>query len=155
MAQNIPMKQYLASKAGLMSVSVIVLAILSTPYLYFGWNILAINLACATYNLGINIPILLFAGSFNKKRIDLEKSPFMNYQGTGATQWLVGLPLMLLPTLIFYGVFTIADSEIAIIVLAVFGIIGLAMRNFIMDKIAEGYRKRKYATINGFKQQEN
>jgi hypothetical protein len=79
----------------------------------------------------------------------------MNYQGTGATQWLVGLPLMLLPTLIFYGVYLVSNLEIAIVVLAAFGIIGLGMRNLIMDKIAEGYRKRKYATINGFKQQEN
>jgi hypothetical protein len=155
MAQNIPMKQYLASKAGLMSVSVVILAILSTPYLYFGWKILAINLACATYNLGVNIPVLLFAGSYNKKKIDLEKSPFMNYQGTGATQWIVGLPLFVVPTLIFYGVATFLNSEIAIIVLALFGIIGIGMRSFLIDKIAEGFRKRKYATVDGFKQQEN
>jgi hypothetical protein len=51
-----------------MSVSVLILAILSTPYLYFGWKILVINLACATYNLGVNIP-LLFAGSYNKKEL--------------------------------------------------------------------------------------
>jgi hypothetical protein len=79
MSQNIPMKQYLNSKAVLMSVSVLIL-VLST-YLYFGWKILVINLACATYNL-VSIFLLLFAGSYNKKRIDLEKSPFMNYQGT-------------------------------------------------------------------------
>ena len=155
MSQNIPMKQYLASKAGLMSVSVVALTILSTPYLYFGWKILAINLACATYNLGVNIPVLLFAASFNKKKIDLEKSPFMNYQGTGATQWIVSLPLMVVPTLIFYGVATFLNSEIAIIVLALFGIIGIGMRSFLIDKIAEGFRKRKYATVDGFKQQEN
>jgi ABC-type arginine transport system permease subunit len=138
-----------------MSVSVVILAILSTPYLYFGWKILAINLACATYNLGVNIPVLLFAGSYNKKKIDLEKSPFMNYQGTGATQWIVGLPLFVVPTLIFYGVATFLNSEIAIIVLALFGIIGIGMRSFLIDKIAEGFRKRKYATVDGFKQQEN
>ncbi|MDD5148952.1 MAG: DUF5687 family protein [Flavobacterium sp.] len=155
MSQNIPLKQYLASKAGLMSVSVVVLAILSTPYLYFGWRVLAINLACATYNLGVNIPVLLFAGSYNKKKIDLEKSPFMNYQGTGATQWIVGLPLMALPALLFYGVSTIFNPEIAIIVLALLGIIGIGMRNFLIDKIAQGFRKRKYATIDGFKQQES
>lgn len=155
MSQNIPMKQYLTSKAGLMSVSIVVLAILSTPYLYFGWRILAINLACATYNLGVNIPILLFAGSYNKKKIDLEKSPFMNYQGTGATQWIVGLPLMIVPALVFYGVSTILNPVIAIIVLSSLGIIGIGMRSFLIDKIAEGFRKRKYATIEGFKQQEN
>ncbi len=155
MSQNIPMKQYLASKAGLMSVSVIVLAILTTPYLFFGWKILAINLACAAYNLGVNIPVLLFAGSYNKKKIDLEKSPFMNYQGTGATQWIVGLPLLVFPSLLYYGVSKIFNSEIAIIILGLLGLIGIGMRNFLIDKIAEGFRKRKYVTINGFKQQEN
>jgi hypothetical protein len=155
MSQNIPMKQYLNSKAVLMSVSVLILAILSTPYLYFGWKILVINLACATYNLGVNIPLLLFAGSYNKKRIDLEKSPFMNYQGTGATQWIVGLPLMLLPALTFYGIDKLINTEVAIITIAVIGIIGLVMRNSLLNKIAASYTKRKYATINGFKQQEN
>ena len=102
-----------------------------------------------------NIPVLLFAGSYNKKKIDLEKSPFMNYQGTGATQWIVGLPLMIVPALVFYGVSTILNSEIAIIVLSSLGIIGIGMRSFLIDKIAEGFQKRKYATIEGFKQQEN
>jgi hypothetical protein len=49
----------------------------------------------------VNIPVLLFAGSYNKKNW-FRKSPFMNYQGTGATQWIVGLPLMLIPTLILW-----------------------------------------------------
>jgi hypothetical protein len=75
----------------------VILAILSTPYLYFGWNVLAINLACATYNLSQHPGFIIWC-RLTKKRIDLEKSPFMNYQGTGATQWIVGLPLMLIPT---------------------------------------------------------
>jgi hypothetical protein len=79
----------------------------------------------------------------------------MNYQGMGSTQWIVGLPLMVVPTLIFYGISTILNPEIAIIFIAFFGIIGIGMRSFLIDKIAEGFRKRKYATINGFKQQEN
>lgn len=155
MSQNIPMKQYLASKAALMSVSVLILAILSTPYLYFGWNILAINVACALYNLGVNIPVLIFAGSFNKKRIDLDKSPFMNYQGTGATQWIMGLPILAVPALIFYAIYKLVNVETATIAIAGFGIIGLVLRNFILNKIANGYISRKYVTISGFKQQEN
>lgn len=155
MSQNIPLKQYLASKAALMSFSVVVLALLSTPYVYFGWHILTLNLACAAYNLGVNIPVLLFAGSYNKKRIDLEKSPFMNYQGTGATQWIVSLPLMVMPALVFYGFSEIFNPKTATLILASIGLTGLVFRNFLMHKIAEGYRKRKYATINGFKQQEN
>jgi len=155
MSQNIPLRKYLDSKVGLMSFSVIVLALLTTPYAYFGWPILGINLACALYNLGINIPVLLFAGSFNKKRIDLEKSPFMNYQGTGASQWIVGLPLFIVPGLLFYGCSTLFNTTTAVIAISTIGILGLLFRNLIMDKITEGYRSRKYATLNGFKQQEN
>ncbi|MEY3500778.1 MAG: hypothetical protein RL308_2447 [Bacteroidota bacterium] len=155
MSQNIPLRKYLDSKSGLMTFSVIVLALLTTPYVYFGWNILAVNLACALYNIGINIPVLLFAGSYNKKRIDLEKSPFMNYQGTGASQWIVGLPLFLIPGLIFFGFSEIFNTETAILAIAAFGIIGLLFRNLIMNAITDGYRTRKYATLNGFKQQEN
>jgi hypothetical protein len=68
MSQNIPMKQYLNSKAVLMSVSVLIFAVLSTPYLYFGWKIL-INLACATYNLGVNIPHYLRVHIIKKELI--------------------------------------------------------------------------------------
>ncbi|GAB2762666.1 DUF5687 family protein [Actinomadura fibrosa] len=152
MSQNIPLKKYLASKAGLMTFSIIVLAILTTPYVYFGWKILIVNLACAVYNVGVNVPVLLFAGSFNRKRIELEKSPFMNYQGTGATQWIIGLPLMLIPILIFWLCNKFFSFETGVGVLVGLGFVGIVMRNWLMDQIGEAYRNSKYAMIQGFKQ---
>ena len=152
MAQNIPMKKYLTSKAGLMTFSVIILTILTTPYVYFGWKILIVNLACAVYNIGVNVPILLFAGSFNRKRVDLDKSPFMNYQGTGATQWIISLPLMLVPILIFWVIDHFFSFEVAVFVLAALGLTGIGMRNYLMEGIEQAYKSSKYAMINGFKQ---
>lgn len=152
MSQNIPLRKYLDSKIFLMTFSVVVLYILSTPYAYFGWHILWLNTACAVYNIGINIPVLMYAGSYNRKRIDLEKSPFMNYQGTGATQWLVGLPLMLLPLLIWYAVYKFTSMSIASTVLFGLGIIGLLARDLLMKQVVGAYRKHKYAMIDGFKQ---
>ncbi|MDT0689635.1 DUF5687 family protein [Salegentibacter sp. F188] len=152
MAQNIPLKQYLASKAGLITFSVVVLAILSTPYVYFGWNILLLNMVCAVYNIGVNVPLLLYAGSFNKKRIDLDKSPFMNYQGTGAAQWLVALPLMIIPMLIFWVTNKFLNFNAALGILAFLGLIGLFLRSKLLDFLAGAYKKRKYAMIQGFKQ---
>lgn len=151
MAQNIPMKKYLTSKAGLMTFSVIILTILTTPYVYFGWKILIMNLVCAIYNIGINVPVLLFAGSFNRKRVDLEKSPFMNYQGTGATQWIISLPLMLVPILIFWVMNHFFSFELAVFVLAALGLIGIGIRNYLMEGIEQAYKRSKYAMISGFK----
>jgi hypothetical protein len=152
MAQNIPLRQYLASKAGLITFSVVVMAILSTPYIYFGWNILLLNMVCAVYNIGVNVPVLLYAGSFNKKRIDLDKSPFMNYQGTGAAQWLVALPLMVLPSLIFWITNKFLNFNAAIGLLGLLGIIGLFLRPKLLNFLAGVYKKRKYVMIQGFKQ---
>lgn len=153
MAQNIPLRKYLDAKVSLISFSVVVLFVLSTPYVYFGWNILLLNLVCALYNLGVNTPLMLYAGSFNRKRIDLEKSPFMNYQGTGAAQWLVGIPLLLFPLGLWYLVYKLTSFEMATLCLSLLGITGLLMRNYLMRHITEVYRKNKYAMINGFKQQ--
>jgi len=72
MTQNISMNHYLESKAILMYISVGILTVLSTPYLYFGWDILWINVSCAIYNLGVNVPLILAFGAMNKKRIDLD-----------------------------------------------------------------------------------
>lgn len=152
MSQNIPMKQYLDSKAGLMYFSIAILALLSIPYVYFGVNILLLNLACAIYNAGVNVPLILYAGSFNKKRIDLEKSPFMNYQGTGATQWILGFPLLLIPIILWYIAYKIFDETFATAFLGVIGIIGLLLKNLFMEKIVKAYKAKKHTQINGFKQ---
>ena len=153
MSQNIPFTRYLTAKAGLITVSVIALTILATPYLYFGWKIFFLNIVCAIYNIGVNIPMLLYAGSFNRKRIDLDKSPFMNYQGTGAAQWLVGLPLLFFPVIIFWIFNKFISFEAGVAVIFGLGLIGLFLRTQIIKFIAVLYKKNKYAMIEGFKQQ--
>jgi len=152
MSQNIPMKKYLESKAGLMYFSIVVLTLLSIPYVYFGVEILLLNIACAIYNAGVNVPLILYAGSFNKKRIDLEKTQFMNYQGTGATQWILGFPLLIIPIVLWYVVYKIVDQTTATTVLGLIGVIGLVLKNLFMKKIVKAYKTKKHIQINGFKQ---
>ena len=152
MSQNIPLKKYLTAKAALMTFSVVILAILATPYAYFGWRIFLLNIICAIYNIGINIPLLLYAGSFNRKSIDLDKSPFMNYQGTGATQWLVSIPLMVLPMLFFWLFNKYVSFESGMIFLLGLGIIGMFFRNSAINFISQVYKRNKYAMIEGFRQ---
>lgn len=152
MAQNIPLRKYLESKAGLIYVSVVVMFLLSIPYVYFGWQALAINFSCALYNLGVNVPVILFFGSMNKKRIDLTKSALGNMQGTSATQFLVLIPLMVVPSLLYFVLKTFVSFEIAILTLSVLGIVGFALRKPLMDKVTAAYRKKKYAMIAGFKE---
>ncbi|NNE77325.1 MAG: hypothetical protein HKN31_09665, partial [Pricia sp.] len=152
MSQNIPLRKYLESKASLISVSVAAMFLLSIPYVYFGWQALAINFSCALYNLGINIPMILFFGSMNKKRIDLNRSAFANMQGTGAVQFLVILPLLGAPMLIFLGIQYFASFEAALMVLSLMGIVGVLFKKPLLDGITQIYRKKKYNMVAGFKE---
>ncbi len=153
MSQDIPITKYLNAKAGLITASVAALAILATPYLYFGWKVFLMNIVCAVYNIGINIPLLLYAGSFNRKRIDLDKSPFMNYQGTGVAQWLVGIPLIIIPVFLFWIFNKFISFESGVAFLLGLGLVGLIFRSNAISFIAQVYKRKKYAMLEGFKQQ--
>lgn len=152
MSQNIPMRKYLESKATLITVSVVAMFLLTIPYVYFGWDVLAINLACALYNLGVNIPVILFFGSFNKKRIELDQSPFGNMQGTSATQFLIMLPVLAVPILLFSVFYYLFSVEVAVGVLSILGIVGFTMKNYLLNLITEQYKRKKYGMVAGFKE---
>ena len=152
MSQNIPMRKYLESKALLIAVSVVVMFFLTIPYVYFGTDVLLINTACAIYNFGVNIPVILFFGSFNKKRIELDQSPFGNMQGTSATQFLIMLPVLGVPIVIFSVLYFLVSLNVALLTLAVLGIIGILLRNKLMHIITEQYRAKKHQMIAGFKE---
>lgn len=148
----ITMKNYLEAKALLMYASILILTILSTPYVYFGWDKVFINVSCAIYNAGINIPILLAFGAYNRKYIDLSNGNMFNYQGIGAAQWLVSIPLIVIPVLIWFTVKTFVDQHTANIVLIVLGLVGLLLRKVIINGLVVLYMANRFKMLEGFKQ---
>ena len=152
MSQNIPYKDYLKSKFLLMASSAFLMFVLSIPYVYFGWKILLIHFAAMIYNIGINSHVLLYAGSFNRKKIDLTQRAAFNYQGTGAVQWLVGIPLLLFPIGIFYMPYKLLNFESGISILIVIGIAGILFHDKLMKFITKKYIDSKYKMISAFDQ---
>lgn len=152
MSQNIKYKEYLNSKYFLMAASAVLMFVLSIPYVYFGWKILLVHFVAMIYNIGVNTYVLLYAGSYNRKSIDLTQKAAFNYQGTGAVQWLVGIPLMLLPMLLFLAFNYLVSFEVAAAVLLVMGIIGIVLHQKIMRAIVTRYKKVKHKMISAFEQ---
>lgn len=153
MSQNLSVQRYLEAKATLMLFSIVIMSILTTPYVYFGWYILGLNLAGALYNAGVNVPLILYIGSFNKKRVDLDKSAMFNYQGTGAVQWVMALPILILPVFIWAITKALTNDVVALAVLAGFGLLGLLLKKYILVKIAALYKAKKFVMLTGFKEQ--
>ncbi len=152
MSQNIPYKDYLRSKHTLMTLSVVLLFVLSIPYVYFGWKILLAHFAAAVYNIGVNTHVILYGGSFNRKKIELDQKAAFNFQGTGAVQWIIGIPLMIIPMAIFGIVNWLVSFEVAIAVLLILGLLGIVFHHKIMDFITQKYQDSKYKMIDAFSQ---
>jgi len=152
MSQNIKYKEYLNSKYSLMIMVSILMFVLSIPYVYFGWKILVVHFAALIYNLGVNVYVLLFAGSFNRKKIDLTQRAAFNYQGTGAVQWLVGFPLLLVPVGIFLLPYFTLGFEAGVATLIILGVIGIVFHQKLMNIITKKYLQSKHKMINAFDQ---
>jgi len=152
MSQNIPYRQYLESKWYLMVVAVAISFILSTPYIYFGWNIYFMIAAGALFNIGLNTFITLFGGALNRVPIELntKAKAFSNTNGFNPTQLLIALPKMVLPMLLFYIPYKLINFNAGLIVLALSGVVGIVFRNFFLNKIEGIYQKGKYKTIAAF-----
>lgn len=153
MSQNFKYERYLKSKFMLMSMSVVILFVLGIPYVYFGWKILAVHFAAMIYNIGVNSHVIMYGGSFNRKKINLDQKAAFNYQGTGAVQWLIGIPLMALPMGLFALINWLVNFEVAVTTLIVLGLLGIVLHQKIMKAITKRYVAAKYKMIHAFDQE--
>ncbi|MGB0178331.1 MAG: DUF5687 family protein, partial [Owenweeksia sp.] len=147
-----PMEAFFRAKFWLLVCSVVITYILSTAYVYFGMKALYINTACFLYNIGVNTFVLLYASTYQRKRIDLSKGSAFNYQGTSAVQFLIILPLMVLPILIWASFNAFGKPYWGLIALAAAGLISLAFYKQWFNAIIENFREKKYRNAKGFRE---
>lgn len=153
MTQNFKYERYLKSKFTLMSASVLILFVLGIPYVYFGWKILIVHFACMIFNIGVNTHVILWGGSYNRKKINLDQKAAFNYQGTGAVQWLIGIPLMIFPMALFGLLNWLVNFETAVATIAALGLLGIVFHKKLMSWITQKYIASKYIMIHSFKQE--
>lgn len=151
MCQRLTMKQFLLSFYMLVTVISVSCYIVTLPYALMQPKIVYTHLAMLLYNLGVNIPLLFFIGLFSKKRLDLNQSSVMNYQGVGASQWLAGLPIMLGPVGFFF-LFKLAFGTFGgYIGLGILGLIGISLHTVIINHFSKLYLKKKHQLLLNYK----
>lgn len=152
-SRPLALSEWLRAKMWLMAGSVVFLYLLSMPIaLYFGVSILKINTVCAIFNIGFNSFVMLTAATFNKKKVDLSKGSSFNWQGVGAAQWLVGIPILLIPVLIYFPFALFEAFDAALLTLSGIGLISLLSYKAWFAMITKNIQDRKFDTLSGFRQ---
>lgn len=151
LAHNIDMQEYFKMKIKLAMIIGTIFFVLSTPYVYFGADILLVNFCVYIYNIGFMSYLLLYIATYNKNHMDLSKGAAFNYQGVGASNWLAMLPCILIPILVFVSFNAFGLKYIGIISIALIGILGMLFNKSIMNILLKQFEKRKYIMAEGFR----
>lgn len=154
MSQNIPYRDYIASKWWLMVIATVITTILASAYLYFGVNVYLIIVAGAIYNIGINGYMVLLGGAFVKTPIDLTKAKqaMGGQKSFNPKMLLLAVPKIILPLVLFSIGHYLFNDIVAFALITGVGILGLLFRNFVFRKIEKLYKSEKYDTLAAYKQ---
>ncbi|WP_462317452.1 DUF5687 family protein [Marinilabilia sp.] len=152
MTRDFGLKNMLKTQYFLFMASTLIAFIFSTVYLIYGPKVLFFNFLSALFNIGITSHIVLWMGSFSTKPIDLSQSSFFNYQGTGASVWIMSLIIILGPIL-YYGLLSMLLEDVwCYLVFGLTGVGGIVFHESIMNRILIRYKKNKHRMLYSYRQ---
>ena len=153
LTRPISMRQFIESKYWLLSATTLLAFVLSLPYAHFGWRIILFHLAMTLFNMGINIFIIMNMAMWGPQKIDLKKGGAFNYEGVGAAQWVMAIPILLAPFVFYLPFKFIFSTEIGILAVGLVGLTGLALRPYLIDLTAKRFENKKYEIAAGFRKE--
>ena len=151
-SQNIGLKEMLNTQYFLFMGSTAIAYLISTVYLIYGTKILMVNMIMAIFNIGFSSHFVLWMGSFSSKSIDLSQSSFMNFKGTGASQWIISLLIIMGPLIIFTLLKYFIGSNYAFGLFALIGLLGIIFHKAWMKIILMRYQKNKHRMLHVYRQ---
>ncbi|MBA3986857.1 MAG: hypothetical protein H0X63_09885 [Flavobacteriales bacterium] len=154
MSQNIKYREYLNSKWWLMVIATVCSLVLSSFYLYFGWEVYLAIVVGAVYNIGVNAHIVLWAGAYVKTPIDLSKNKnvFGDKQAFNIKSILLTLPKLALPMILYAVGHYLYSPYMGYLIVALTGVLGFAFKDKVFRIIENIYKNEKYKTLAAYKQ---
>lgn len=152
LSNKINFKDFIKAKFLLFTIACTGITLMASFYGFLSPKLLLLHLATYLYNIGFGTVIVLYLGTLNYKRLEINKSASFNYQGTGATQWLLALPYTLTPILIYLP-FGLADQPYwGLWAVSLFGLAMLLMRGFWVNYITKRFEQQRYKMSEGFRE---
>lgn len=97
----------------------------SVPYTFFGWQFLLLHICCFFFNVGVLMHLIIYFSLWKPKPMDLNKGAMFNYEGVGAAQFLMVLPMLLAPYVIYVPFWLLINEYAGLLALGIIGLVGL------------------------------
>ncbi|WP_439880240.1 DUF5687 family protein [Pontibacter sp. MBLB2868] len=145
--------QFYAAKFWIFVPTIILVYVLSLPYGLISFKIILINTAAMLFNMGVNVFVVFFFSVYNTSRLDLSKGAAFNWQGVGASKFLMVIPLMVLPVLIYLPFGYWGVPYVGIAGIGLLGLIGLSFQKQLLHMMARRFVAHKYKLAAGYRQE--
>ena len=143
---------YIKAKYIFLVMTCVLTFLITLPYCLISYKIGLINAAMLLYNTGINSLIMLFLCTYNTTHLDLGRSQFMNYQGWDISRFLLALPTMAVPAIVYIVFHFFGVPQYSYYAFAIIGLIGIIFSNYLIKLVANQFFKRRYKMAIGFRQ---
>lgn len=151
LVSKVNVKEFLRAKFLLFTIISTGFFLLTTPYVYFGWHVLLVHFIMYIWNIGVNTTLVLYFANRNYKRIDLSKGAAFNWEGVSGSQWILSIPLLLAPYVI-YGPFALFHhADIGIALMGIIGLMFILTRSFWIKQLEADFYTNRYKIAEGFR----
>lgn len=151
LTQPTSIRYFIESKYWLLTTITVLWFLISLPFSYFGWHFLLITFVCAVFNIGVNTFIVMNMAMWRAQKIDLTHRGSLNYEGSGAAQWLMGIPLFAIPALLFFPLSLLGYTLTGLVVVGGVGVAGIVFRNVLIDLTTRRLLNMRYTLAVNFK----
>ena len=144
--------QFIHAKFWLFVPAVLLAFVLTLPYVFFGYKVLLINLAACLFNIGVNSFLIFYFAVLNRERLDLSSGSAFNWQGVGASKFVMMLPMIISPLLIFMPFRFLDIPEWGVFTIGLVGLMGIVFHKQLLAQVCRRFTANKYKLASGFRQ---
>ena len=152
MARRIPLMEYMKGKYYLFTLFNVAAFCVCLLYGLADIRMIPIVFVSFLANMGITAYIILFLSTYNTRPVNPETSAFMNWEGVGASQFLLVLPAFFLPVVIHLLLQWVLGWQWGLAVLGMLGVVGIMLHRPIMQAVVRQLSRRKYILLDAYKQ---
>ncbi|MEM9549294.1 MAG: DUF5687 family protein [Bacteroidota bacterium] len=144
-------KEIFQAKYYLQCAIIIVQTMILIFYGFFRSEYFLLMPAMMFYNLGFVLFLYMLLASYNSKKIDTNKGAAMNYEGFSMSLFLIIIPIMVVPIVLYHGFKFMGYPDMGIYLTALIGLIGFVFHDKLIDISVNLFKKNRHKIGTAFR----
>ncbi|MCZ4407877.1 DUF5687 family protein [Cryomorphaceae bacterium 1068] len=140
------------AKYYILALSCAVTYVLTLPYVFYDPMIVVFNTALLFINMSFSIYMYMALASYNSLRVDPNEGGSFSMSGFGAAHYLIGIPIMIFPIVLFYvGKLGFGSITGGILTLLVVGVLATIFHQRVIDACVKLFTRNRYKIAAAFR----